>query len=86
MDSDVISIDEDHDATLPHGLKIQRALERNVALRASTSLDSIQSYEIIKAEKHFQNDLNVRHINNARFTRLLRFGTNVCCYFQDSIG
>ena len=45
MESQVLTVDDEHDPTLPHGLKIQRALEKNVALRASTSLDSIQSYE-----------------------------------------
>ena len=78
--------EEDHDITLSHGVKLQRALEKNVALRASTSLDSIQSYEDMKAEKHFELPLNARHVNKARFTRLVRSGTNVCCYFQDTLG
>ena len=86
MEPETIEPDEEQDPTLPHSTRTRKALEKNIALRASTSLDSIQSYEEIKAEKHFLHPLNVRHINNARFTRLLRAGTNVCCYFQDQIG
>ena len=86
MDSDNLVVNEDHDVSLPHGEKLQRALDKNIAVRASTSLDSIQSYEEMKADKHFQLPLNIRHINKARFTGLLRAGSGLCCYFQDALG
>ena len=85
MESDELPEEDEYDPSLPHALQLRKALEKNIAVRASTSLDSIQSYESIKAEKHFINPLNVRYVNNAKFTALLRAGTNVCCYFQDQI-
>ena len=78
-----IQIDEGHDPLQPQLEKVQRITENNREVRASTSLDSIQSYESIKAEKHFQSQLNIRHYNRVTFTRLLRVGSDVCCYFQE---
>lgn len=78
-----IQIDEGHDPTQSQLEKVQRITENNREVRASTSMDSVKSYESFKAEKHFQNQLNVRHYNRVAFTRLLRVGTNCCCYFQE---
>ena len=78
-----ILVDEGHDPEKSQLEKIQRITEKNREVRASTSLDSIQSYESIKAEKHFQSHLNTRHYNRVAFTRLLRVGSDVCCYFQE---
>ena len=57
-----IQIDEDHDPLKTQLEKVQRITENNREVRASTSMDSIQSYESIKAEKHFQNQLIDVHI------------------------
>ena len=78
-----IEIDEGHDPLQPQLEKIQRITERNREVRASTSLDSIKSYESMKAEKHFQGQLNIRHYNRVTFTKLLRVGSDLCCYFQE---
>ena len=78
-----IQIDDEHDPLKNQLEKVQRITENNREVRASTSMDSIQSYESFKAEKHFQNELNTRHYNRVAFTRLLRVGTDVCCYFQE---
>ena len=75
--------DDEHDPTKPLLEKIQRITENNRQVRASTSMDSIQSYESIKAEKHFQTPLSVRHYNRVAFTRLLRVGSGICCFFQE---
>ena len=85
MESDTLEEEDEYDPELPHATQLKKALKKNIEVRASTSLDSIQSYESIKAEKHFLNPLNVRYVNNAKFTALRRAGTNVCCYFQDKI-
>ena len=74
---------EEFDPNLSHDEKIRKASEKNIAVRASTSLDSIRSYEEFKAEKHFLSQLNNRYINSMPFTRILRLGTNVCCHFQE---
>ena len=63
--------------------KIKRAAQQNAEVRAATSQESVRSYEEFKAEKHFANPLNIRHVNNLPFTGLLRMGTNVCCYYQE---
>ena len=86
MDPQQIMIDEDHDPCMPQQAKLNRTLERNIEARASTSMDSIKSYESLKAEKIFQHQINIRHINKVPFTKLLRAGTNICCHFQESIG
>ena len=83
---DHLLVDEDHDQTLDQEVKLQQALEKNIQARASASAEIIQSYEDIKAEKHFLNPLNIRHINKAPFTRLLRTGANICCFFQENLG
>ena len=80
------SDDEDSLATLSKRDKIKRAALKNQAVRVATSQESIQSYEEFKAEKHFTNQLNIRHVNKTPFTQLLRAGTGVCCYFQETTG
>ena len=75
--------EDDVDPQWSHDVKIRKASERNVELRASTSMDSLRSYEDIKAEKHFLSQLNNRYINKMPFTRILRLGTNSCCHFQE---
>ena len=80
------SDDEETLATLSKNEKIKRAAAKNRAVKVATSQESIQSYEEFKAEKHFKNRLNIRHVNNTPFTQLLRAGTGVCCYFQETIG
>ena len=84
-ESDQLKPDE-MDINWSHETKIRNASEKNVEVRASTSMDSIRSYEEIKAERHFLSPLNLRHINNMPFTRLMRLGTNVCCHFQEELG
>ena len=76
---------EDHDITLPQEVKIRNELLRNVEVRASTSLDSLKSFEEFKAEKLFSTALNQRHYNRLPFTKLLRMGTNVCCHYQETL-
>ena len=78
-----IAIDTGHDSTKPQLEKVQRITQNNREVRASTSMDSVTSYESIKAEKHFQSQLNTRHYNRVALTRLLRVGTGSCCYFQE---
>ena len=80
---DDIVTDTGHDETLSQLEKVQRITEKNREVRASTSMESVKSYESIKAEKHFQNQLNTRHYNRVALTRLLRVGTGSCCYFQE---
>ena len=86
MEPEPISIDENHDQTLSMAVKMENALVQNIALRAATSQDSITSYEEIKAEKHFVNPLNIRHVNKVPFTRLLRLGTTACCFYHETLG
>lgn len=86
MDPDPIQTDEDHDPTMPQQSKLDRTLDRNIEARASTSMDSIKSYENLKAEKIFQHEINIRQINRIPFTKLLRAGTNVCCHFLEATG
>ena len=78
-----IIVDNGHVIERPQLEKVQRITENNREVRASTSLDSVKSYESFKAEKHFQNQLNIRHYNRVALTRLLRVGTGSCCYFQE---
>ena len=80
------SDDEETLATLSKRDKIKRAAVKNKAVRLATSQESIQSYESIKAEKHFTSKWNIRHVNKTPFTQLLRAGTGVCCYFQETTG
>ena len=80
---ETIQTDAGHDSLKPQLEKVQRVTEKNREVREATSMDSIQSYESIKAEKHFQNELNIRHYNRVAFTRLLRVGSGACCYFQE---
>ena len=80
------SDDDETLATLSKTEKIKRAAAKNREVRIATSQESIQSYEDFKAEKHFKNGLNIRHVNNTPFTQLLRSGTGVCCYFQENTG
>ena len=79
LQPDTVDIDWSHET------KIRKASEKNVEVRASTSMDSVTSYEDIKAEKHFLSPLNVRYINKMPFTRLMRLGTNVCCHFIEEM-
>ena len=85
MDPEMVQDEEDYDPGLPHDEKIRKMSEKNKEVRASTSCDSLRSYEEIKAEKHFACPLNIRQINNMPFTRLLRLGTNVCCHFNETL-
>ena len=78
-----IQIDEGHDPEQSQLEKVQRITEMNREVRASTSMDSVKSYESFKAEKHFQSQLNIRHYNRVTFTKLLRVGSDLCCYFQE---
>ena len=80
------SDDEETLATLSKRDKIKRTAAKNKAVRVATSEESIQSYESFKAEKHFTSQVNVRHVNNNPFTQLLRAGTGICCYFQETTG
>ena len=73
-------------ATLSKEDKIRRLAQKNTEVRASTSAESRKSYEEFKAEKHFRTPLNTRHLNKMPFTKLLRQGTGVCCYFQEDPG
>ena len=83
-DPEEIEIDHDHDQLAPHLDKIQHTTELVRELRQSTSAESVRSYEEThQAEKHFTTPLNVRHVNKAPFTSVLRAGTNICCYFND---
>ena len=75
--------EEDVDPNLSMDQKIRNESEKNIAVRASTSADSLRSYEEIKAEKHFLSSLNKRYFNRMPFTRILRLGTNICCHFQE---
>ena len=87
MDTEMVQDNEDpdFDPELSQDEKIRKMSEQNVAVRASTSMDSLRSYEEIKAEKHFSCPLNIRQINNIPFTRLLRLGTNACCHFDETM-
>ena len=85
MDPEVLPV-QDETIPLDDVDKRQKDLEDNIAVRASTSLESIQSYEEIKAERLFVNPLNIRHVNKVPFTRLLRVGANVCCFFHEALG
>lgn len=82
-DPEEIEIDHGHDQTRPQVEKLVRTTERNRELKESQSLEIVQSYENIEADKIFQNPLNIRHVNKSPLTRLLRMGTGVCCYFQE---
>ena len=86
MDPEDFDIEDDIDRlNLSHEEQRTEAQTRNVQVRASTSMDSLRSYEEIKAEKHFVTPLNIRHLNKVPFSRLLRVGTNVCCHFHEAI-
>ena len=85
MDTETFQ-DDDLDPEWSHEMKIRNESEKNKAVRASTSQDSLRSYEKIKAEKLFLSSLNIRQINKMPFTRLLRMGTNVCCHFDETSG
>ena len=86
MDSEMPDLESVEPLPMDNVEKRQKDLAENVAVRASTSLESIQSYEEIKAEKLFVNPLTIRHVNNVPFTRLLRVGTNLCCFFNEALG
>ena len=86
-DPEDIQIDHDHDPLAPHMDKVQHTTEVVRELRQATSNESVQSYEQhFQGDKNFSMLLNIRHINRVPFTRLLRMGTRVCCYFNDIAG
>ena len=82
-DPEEIQIDKDHDKTQSQYQKIARTTRVTRELRVATSQESVRSYEQIKAEKHFNTSINWRHVNKVPFTRLLRIGTGVCCFFNE---
>lgn len=84
MDPEQFQI-EDYDLSLPQEVRFRKEYERNVEVRASTSMDSLQEFEDFKAEKLFQSTLNIRHYNRVPFTKLLRMGTNECCHYQEAL-
>ena len=80
-----IQIDPDLDPTKPQMEKLQIATCRARDLRAAASNETIQSYEEMKADKHFFNVLNLRQVNNVH-TGLIRMDTQLCCFFQEVTG
>ena len=76
---------EEYDPTLPQDVRIRKEYERNVEVRASTSLDSLQEFEVFKADKLYSNTLNLRQYNRLPFTKLLRMGANECCHYQETL-
>lgn len=83
-DPEQIRPDSGHDQTQSQYEKVKRTTQVTRALRAQTSRESLCSYEQMKAEKHFNTSINLRHINKLPFTRLLRVGTDACCHFNEA--
>lgn len=83
-DPEQIQPDDGHDQTRSQFEKVKRTTEVTRDLRAKTSQESVCSYEQIKAEKHFNTNINLRHVNKLPFTRLLRMGTDACCHFNEA--